>query len=62
MEWLESHPIKDKVDVDFLMAEMLRLKQVLLKQAREQQVLPCSDVAGGGSKEGGSSYWRGNVP
>ena len=71
MEWLESHPIKDKVDVDFLMAETLRLKQVLLRRAREQQVLLrrateqqalTSDVAGGGSKEGGGSNWRGDVP
>ena len=50
MEWLESHPIKDKVDVDFLMAETLRLKQVLLRRAREQQVLP-SDVAGVAAKK-----------
>ena len=62
MQWLKSHPIKDKVGVDFLMTETLRLKQVLLRQAREQQVLP-SDVAGGGREEGGSgSNWRGNVP
>ena len=61
MEWLESHPIKDKVGVDFLTAETLRLEQVLLRRARERQALP-SDVAGGGSKEGGGSIWRGNVP
>jgi hypothetical protein len=58
---LKNHPIKDKVDVDFLMAETHRLKQVLLRRAREQQVLP-SDVAGGGSEESGGSNWRGNCP
>ena len=71
IEWLESHPIKDQADITFLTAETLRLKQMLLRRALEQQVLPSdlagaggggSDVSGGGSTRGGGSNWRGIVP
>jgi hypothetical protein len=71
MEWLESHPIKDHADITFLMAETLRLKQMLLRRALEQQVLPSnlagaggggSDESGGGNTRGGGSTWREIVP
>lgn len=69
IEWLESHPIKDQADIAFLTAETLRLKQMLLRRAREQQVLPSdlaggggsTDASGGGNNRGGSN-WRGIVP
>ena len=69
IEWLESHPIKDQADIAFLTAETLRLKQMLLRRAREQQVLPSdlaggggsTDTSGGGYNRGGSN-WRGIVP
>ncbi len=69
IKWLESHPIKDQADIAFLTAETLRLKQMLLRKAWEQQMLP-SDLAGGGgstdasgsSNTRGGSNWRGIVP
>jgi hypothetical protein len=69
IKWLESHPIKDQADIAFLTAETLRLKQMLLRRAREQQMLP-SDLAGGGgstdasgsSNTRGGLNWRGIVP
>ncbi len=69
MEWLESHPIKDQADITFLTAETLRLKQMIRRRAREQQLLP-SDLAGGGGHADASSggnprgglNWCGIVP
>jgi hypothetical protein len=69
MEWLESHPIKDQADITFLTAETLRLKQMIRRRAREQQLLPSdlagsgggADVSSGGNPRGGLN-WRGIVP
>jgi hypothetical protein len=65
MKWLESNPIKDQAYVTFLTAKTLSLKQMFLRRAQEQQILP-PDLGGGayvsdGGKIGGWLNWRGIV-
>lgn len=54
MEWLQQNPICDHADIEFLTNEVLRVEDVLIRKAREQQ----ETNAGGG----GRGHWRGSVP
>ena len=65
MEWLDSTPVSEACDVDFLTSEVLRLHKVYHSMhSQRQQLLELSadatNVSGG--QGAGASPWRGNVP
>jgi hypothetical protein len=59
MEWLQENPIRHKADIEFLTNEVLRVEEVLLRKAREEQEMQSAFSGGGG---GGRGHWRGSVP
>jgi hypothetical protein len=66
MEWLEQNPIRNVSDVDFLTNEVLRLQDLLVRRAQEQEEHNYRLVSGNTSRSGGSSggraHWRGCIP
>ena len=64
MEWLDSNPVSEACDVDFLTSEVLRLDEVFHRMQSERQQLELSadatNVSGG--RGTGTGPWRGNVP
>jgi hypothetical protein len=59
MEWLQSHPVQNTIDISFLRGEYLRLKVILersLAEGQQQREL----LGLGGVSRGGN--WRGSVP
>ena len=57
MEWLERNPFTTDADVEFLTNEVLRLRDVLLRRAREQEEQQQANTG-----RGGRGHWRGCVP
>jgi hypothetical protein len=57
MEWLERNPFTTDADVEFLTNEVLRLRNVLLRKAREQDEQQQASAG-----RGGRGHWRGCVP
>jgi hypothetical protein len=51
MEWLQQNPIRDHADIEFLTNEVLRVEDVLIRKAREQQEM----------NAGGRGHWRGST-
>lgn len=64
MEWLDSNPVSEACDVDFLTAEVLRLHEVYHRmQSERQQLELCADATTvSGGRGAGAGPWRGNVP
>jgi hypothetical protein len=66
MEWLDSNPVSEACDVDFLTSENLRLHKVNDRMRSEHQQQESSanatDDAANVSRGGGMGPWRGNVP
>ena len=67
MEWLEQNPIRNVSDVDFLTNEVLRLQDLLVRRAQEQEEHNYRLVSGNTSRSGGSSggrahWWCGCIP
>jgi hypothetical protein len=68
MEWLDSNPVSEACDVEFLTSEVLRLHEVYHRMQSERQQLElrsetttdATDVSGG--RGAGAGPWRGNVP
>ena len=54
MEWLERNPFTTDADVEFLTSEVRRLREVLLRRAREQDEQQQGSI--------GRGHWRGCVP
>jgi hypothetical protein len=66
MEWLDSNPVSEACNVDFLTSENLRLHEVYDKMRSERQQQESSanatDDATNVSRGGGTVPRRGNVP
>ena len=65
MDWLDSNPVSEACDVDFLTSENLRLQEVYhrIQSERRQQELSANGTdAINGPRGGGTGPWRGNVP
>jgi hypothetical protein len=66
MDLLEQNPVRDKVDIQFLTNEVLRLGVVLVRRARErkrhQSLLPGDGPAASFCGSVGKGHWRGSIP
>ena len=64
--WLDSNPVSEAADVEFLTNEVLRvreLKKRMLEEQEHQQGQESSVIATTGSNgRVGGGTWRGNVP
>jgi hypothetical protein len=61
IEWLQTHPVQDSIDVSFLRGEVLRLKEILERSlVEERQQREMLGLDGIGVSRGGN--WRGLVP
>ena len=56
MEWLQQNPVHEEGDIRFLTNEVLRLEDVLMRKANEQQQETQSPPVRAGG------HWRGCVP
>jgi hypothetical protein len=52
MAWLHQNSIRNHADIEFLTNEVLRVEDVLIKKAREQQEMSAGE----------HGHWRGSVP
>ncbi len=65
MEWLDSNPVSEACDVNFLTSENLRLHEVYHRMQSERQQQESSVNATDATnvlRGGGAGPWRGNVP
>jgi hypothetical protein len=61
LEWLETNPVEDSIDISFLRGEVSRIKGILERSLEEeQQQLELVGLGGIGVSRGGN--WRGSVP
>jgi hypothetical protein len=64
LEWLERNPIRDVADIDFLTNKVLRLQDLLIRRAQEQEehrhrLVGGNTSRGSGGSSGGRGHWRG---
>ena len=59
MEWLQENPIRHEADIEFLTNEVLRVEEVLIWKAREEQEMQSAFGGDGGGERG---HWQGSVP
>ena len=67
MEWLERNTIRDVTDIDFLTNKKLRLQDLLIRRAQEQEEhchrwVNGKTSRGSGGSSGGRGHWRGCIP
>ena len=61
LEWLETNPVEDSIDISFLRGKVSRIKGILERSLEEeQQQLELVGLGGIGVSRGGN--WRGSVP
>ena len=65
MEWLQQNPVCDIADIEFLTNEVLRLQELWIRRAQEQEEQDHRLVVGNARSDGGSggrAHWRGSIP
>jgi hypothetical protein len=57
IKWLETNPVSEPSDVDFLVSEVSRVHDVYQRMRSEQR-----DIRNSSAGRGRTGHWRGNVP